>query len=141
MWWSRSWWRIWPRTRWNMSLSSMWSPGASSAGCPLLDDKMSTMRRIDGQRLVIHMILKKNIRNNTNKIRKEVKKNMPRRDGTGPTGQGPGGGRGRGLRGGFGLGPGGHCRCTKCGYTEPHQLGIPCYDRKCPKCGSPMLRD
>lgn len=33
---------------------------------------------------------------------------MPRRDGTGPTGQGPIVGRGRGRQpGGFGLGPGG----------------------------------
>jgi hypothetical protein len=72
---------------------------------------------------------------------------MPGGDGTGPNGQGPiagrgrGQGRGRGLRGGFSLGPGGNCRCTNCGYTEPHQLGVPCYDKKCPKCGSPMLRD
>ncbi len=39
---------------------------------------------------------------------------MPGGDGTGPNGQGPiaGGGRGqgRGLRGGFSLGPGGDCR-------------------------------
>ena len=57
-----------------MSLSSMWSPGTSPEGCSLLDDKMSTMRCIDGQRQVIHMIWKKNNSNKTNKIRKEVKK-------------------------------------------------------------------
>ena len=73
--------------------------------------------------------------------------NIPGGDGTGPTSQGPivgrgrGQGRGRALRGGFGLGPGGNCRCTHCGYTEAHQLGVPCYKKKCPKCGSPMLRD
>jgi len=71
---------------------------------------------------------------------------MPGGDGTGPNGQGPiagrgrGQGRGRGLKGGFSLGPGGDCRCTNCGYIEPHQLGVPCHDKKCPKCGSPMLR-
>ncbi|HEC80898.1 MAG TPA: hypothetical protein ENI42_00520 [Thermoplasmatales archaeon] len=59
---------------------------------------------------------------------------MPGRDGTGPAG-----GR-RGGRGGFGLGPGGECICPNCGHKEPHQLGIPCYTRKCPKCGTPMTR-
>jgi len=56
---------------------------------------------------------------------------------------GPGRGRGgRGRMGGFALGPGGECICSNpgCGQTVPHQRGVPCYQMKCPKCGSPMTR-
>ena len=49
------------------------------------------------------------------------------------------GGR-RGLGGGFGYGPGGDCICPNCKHREPHQVGVPCYNRKCPKCGTPMTR-
>lgn len=57
-------------------------------------------------------------------------------------GRGGGFGRGgrRGLGGGFARGPGGECVCSNCGYREPHQLGIPCHTRKCPKCEAPMTR-
>ena len=48
------------------------------------------------------------------------------------------GGRGRG--GGFARGPGGDCMCPNCGHREIHQLGVPCYSKKCPKCGAPMTR-
>jgi len=72
---------------------------------------------------------------------------MPGGDGTGPHGQGSGTGGygrrrggGRGLGGGFAQGPGGECICPNCGHRETHQLGIPCYNKKCPKCGSPMTR-
>ena len=67
---------------------------------------------------------------------------MPGGDGTGPDGQGPVAerGQGRGLGGGFARGPDGECRCPNCGHREPHQLGVPCYNKKCPKCGSPMTR-
>ena len=62
-----------------------------------------------------------------------------------PTGRGLGLGRGRGAggrgrMGGFAAGPSGNCVCPKCGYTEAHQIGIPCYQKKCPKCKSPMTR-
>ena len=59
---------------------------------------------------------------------------MPGGDGTGPVG-----GRGLGRRA-QGMGPGGDCICPNCGHREPHQLAVPCYSRKCPKCGAPMSR-
>jgi electron transport complex protein RnfB len=54
----------------------------------------------------------------------------------------PNGRGGRGRMKGFGLGPGGECMCTdpKCGHAMSHQRGTPCYQIKCPKCGSPMTR-
>jgi hypothetical protein len=64
------------------------------------------------------------------------------------SGRGQGGGLGRG-RGGQGrgrmggpaaAGPGGHCVCTECGHTEPHERGTPCTQKQCPKCGSGMTR-
>jgi len=73
---------------------------------------------------------------------------MPRGDGTGPYGQGPGTGRGLGRGGGrgrmggtqAGAGPGGQCVCPSCGATVAHQVGIPCYQMSCPKCGAKMVR-
>jgi len=61
---------------------------------------------------------------------------MPGGDGTGPRG----GGQGRGRGAGRGLGSGGDCLCPNCGHREPHQLGVPCYTRKCPKCGALLTR-
>jgi hypothetical protein len=59
-----------------------------------------------------------------------------------PSRGGGGFGRGghRGLGGGFGLGPSGQCLCPNCGYKEAHQLGAPCFNQKCPKCGTLMTR-
>ena len=60
---------------------------------------------------------------------------MPRR-----SGGGFGRGGQRGVGGGIGLGPGGECMCPNCGYREPHQLGVSCYTKKCPKCEALMTR-
>ena len=54
--------------------------------------------------------------------------------------QGQGGGMGQSGRG-AGLGPGGLCVCLDCGASAPHQQGLPCAQMKCPKCGSPMIRN
>ncbi|MBD3252200.1 DUF134 domain-containing protein [Candidatus Pacearchaeota archaeon] len=71
------------------------------------------------------------------------KMTMPRK-GLG-LGQGAGRGRGRGLgRGrmrGFSAGPDGNCICPKCGYRESHKKGVPCYQKKCPKCNNLMTRE
>jgi len=71
---------------------------------------------------------------------------MPRGDGTGPGGRGPGTGRGlgrgggRGRMGGRSLGVGGECVCPNCGQRVSHQRGTPCTQIRCPNCGSPMGR-
>ncbi|MBN1376393.1 MAG: hypothetical protein JXA01_09585 [Dehalococcoidia bacterium] len=89
---------------------------------------------------------------------------MPRGDMTGPpggSGRGTGGGGrgmgggGRGMGGGGrgmgagggrmggnrpGAGPGGDCVCPQCGEKVAHQAGTPCYNIKCPKCGTAMVR-
>jgi len=56
-------------------------------------------------------------------------------------GRGIGGGRGR-MGGPFAAGPGGVCVCVnpECKNEVPHTAGQPCYQMKCPKCGSPMIR-
>ncbi len=58
------------------------------------------------------------------------------------------GGRGKGRGFGRGRGPekfepgrfSSNCICPHCGLIEPHQPGIPCFQKKCPRCGSPMTR-
>lgn len=63
----------------------------------------------------------------------------------GGSSQGQGQGRGRGGQG-FGRGRGwrcgtvGVCVCPKCGHQEPHQRGNPCFQKKCSKCGTAMVR-
>ena len=47
---------------------------------------------------------------------------------------------GRGRMGGVGAGPEGICRCPNCGYEEPKVRGVPCSTKKCPKCGTVMIR-
>jgi predicted DNA-binding protein (UPF0251 family) len=49
------------------------------------------------------------------------------------------GGRGR-MGGPFAAGPGGICICPKCKNKVSHQVGVPCYQMKCPKCNTPMVR-
>jgi len=48
-------------------------------------------------------------------------------------------GKGQGRRN-KGLGPQGKCVCPDCGTEIAHQRGIPCYEQKCPECGSTMVR-
>jgi hypothetical protein len=55
-------------------------------------------------------------------------------------GAGPGRG-GRGRMGGMSAGPGGDCVCANCGHKVPHERGVPCYQTKCPKCGTKMTRE
>jgi len=64
-------------------------------------------------------------------------------------GMGQGGGRGKrhGGQGGgrlvgmFAADVGGFCVCPQCGKKEPHQQGVPCFQRKCPECGANMIRE
>ncbi len=70
-------------------------------------------------------------------------------NGRGRGGMGAGGGqgqgrvgRGRGRMGGpLAGGAGGTCLCPKCGHREPHELGVPCVQKPCPKCGTAMTRE
>lgn len=58
-------------------------------------------------------------------------------------GRGAGRSQGRGRMGGpYAAGPVGTCVCTNpdCQKTVSHQAGVPCYQAKCPECGSPMVR-
>jgi len=68
---------------------------------------------------------------------------MPGGDGTGPLGQGPVSGRGRGYgvnRQRKGGGTISQCVCPQCGAKIPHWQGIPCSTIPCPKCGTKMAR-
>ena len=31
--------------------------------------------------------------------------------------------------------------CPNCGHREPHVVGLPCYDKRCPECGTQMVRE
>jgi len=57
-------------------------------------------------------------------------------------GAGRGGGRGPGRMGGpKAAGPSGYCVCPSCGHREPHAVGMPCYQKKCPQCSTQMVRE
>ncbi|RPH93315.1 hypothetical protein EHM69_10665 [candidate division KSB1 bacterium] len=83
--------------------------------------------------------------------KEEHKMNGKGRDGMGGgrgqgggMGQGGGqgqGGQGRGRMGGpLAGGAVGTCVCPSCGYSEPHERGVPCAQKPCPKCGTAMTR-
>ena len=65
---------------------------------------------------------------------------MPRGDGMGPPRKPEDrGGRMGGLH--PGSGPGGKCVCPVCGATVDHKRSIPCYNLKCPGCGTKMIKE
>ena len=67
---------------------------------------------------------------------------MGRRGSGQGVGSGRGGGRGPGRMGGNQAGgPGGFCVCPQCGQKVKHIAGVPCYDQKCPKCNTPLIRE
>jgi predicted Fe-Mo cluster-binding NifX family protein len=82
--------------------------------------------------------------------KEEYEMNGKGRGGTGKgAGQGQGGGRGRGqggqgrgrMGGPLAGGAVGACLCPKCGHREPHERGVPCVQKQCPKCGTAMTRE
>lgn len=69
----------------------------------------------------------------------EYKMAAPRGPGRGlRRGMGPEEGKGR--MGGQAAGPAGQCVCPKCGHETPHERGVPCTLKTCPKCGATMIR-
>ena len=86
-------------------------------------------------------------KNNKVQIRRKARSNMRRDDQTGPqgqepgTGRGVGGGGGRGRGGGHALGFGGYGVCPSCGERAKHQMGVPCFEQKCPNYGALMTRE
>ncbi len=56
-------------------------------------------------------------------------------------GSGMGAGRGRGGGNRPGSGPEGDCVCPNCGNKIEHQVGTPCYELSCPKCGTKMVKE
>jgi predicted Fe-Mo cluster-binding NifX family protein len=62
----------------------------------------------------------------------------------GRSGKGAGQGRrgqGKGRMGGpLSAGAVGACVCPQCGHAEPHERGLPCTQKQCPKCGAALTR-
>jgi hypothetical protein len=56
-------------------------------------------------------------------------------------GAGRGGQRGGRMGGSRAAGPGGFCVCPNCGYRAEHQRTKPCYQEKCPQCGTRLVRE
>lgn len=69
---------------------------------------------------------------------KQSERGMGAGSGRGQGGQTPG--RAGRMGGPKAAGPTGYCICPQCGQKEPHQRGVPCVERKCPKCGITMAR-
>ncbi|NOZ81027.1 MAG: DUF134 domain-containing protein [DPANN group archaeon] len=65
---------------------------------------------------------------------------MPDGDNTGPGAERGGQHLQRRVRGSSSGGPGGICRCTKCGYEMLHKQGTPCFKERCPTCHVPLER-
>jgi predicted Fe-Mo cluster-binding NifX family protein len=59
-----------------------------------------------------------------------------RRWGRGRTATGRGAGDGGPMPG-----PAGSCICFVCGHREPHERGVPCAERTCPACGTPLVKE
>ncbi|MFH1135137.1 MAG: NifB/NifX family molybdenum-iron cluster-binding protein [Pseudomonadota bacterium] len=53
---------------------------------------------------------------------------------------GCGAGSGRRGRGGGRIDRSGYCECPRCGLREPHERGLPCVERLCPRCGVALAR-
>jgi hypothetical protein len=49
-------------------------------------------------------------------------------------------GKGRGRAGRGREGGTGNCICPACRQVVPHEPGVPCFQRRCPSCGAPMMR-
>ncbi|MDK2920567.1 MAG: hypothetical protein PWR24_124 [Desulfonauticus sp.] len=65
--------------------------------------------------------------------------NNPKNSGRKGCGQGQGGGRQGGRGQGGGKGPG-ICVCPECNYQEVHERGVPCFEKRCPRCNTPLTR-
>jgi predicted Fe-Mo cluster-binding NifX family protein len=80
---------------------------------------------------------------------REINKEEYPMNGRKRSGSGSGGGQGQGLfrqgRGRMGGplagGPVGTCLCPNCGHREPHERGVPCAQKRCPKCSTAMTRE
>jgi predicted Fe-Mo cluster-binding NifX family protein len=75
-------------------------------------------------------------------IQEEYVMNGNRGNGMGGGGGRGRGGKGQGRMGGVAAGGAlGNCLCPKCGHREPHERGLPCVQKQCPKCGTLFTRE